>query len=124
MFEKRYLASKLTATVMVALALAITAISGQSYMKMRNPGPDIDRVVPAEGFGHRLLSEWHPALAGTPGDADIYVQEGEEPGGTMLILGGTHANEPAGFMAAVVMLETARVKRGRLIVAPFAFIRG
>ena len=38
----------------------------------------------------------------------------------MLLLGGTHANEPAGFMAAVVMLETARVKRGRLIIAPFA----
>ena len=120
MFEKRYLASKLTGTLLVAFAIVLAAISGHSYMKMRNPDPGIDRVVPAEGFEHRLLSDWFPALAGTPGDADIYVQEGEEPGGTMLLLGGTHANEPAGFMAAVVMLETAQVKRGRLIIAPFA----
>ena len=108
MFEKRYLASKLTATLMVASAIALAAISGHSYMKMRKPDPGIDRVVPAAGFEHRMLSDWFPALAGTPGDADIYIQEGEEPGGTMLLLGGTHANEPAGFMAAVVMLETAR----------------
>ena len=120
MFEKRYLASNLSATLFLLAALAIAAVSGMSYMKMRNPGPDIDRVVPADGFRHHLLSEWFPALAGTPADADVYVQEGEEPGGTMLLLGGTHANEPAGFMAAVVMLETARVRRGRLIIAPFA----
>ena len=120
MFEKRFLASKLTATLMVVFTLAITAVSGQSYLKMRYPEPGIDRVVPADGFEHRMLSDWFPDLAGTPGDADIYVQEGEEPGGTMLVLGGTHANEPAGFMAAVVMLETADVKRGRLIIAPYA----
>jgi hypothetical protein len=119
-FEKRFLGSKLTATLMVLAALAVTAISGKSYVDMRNPAPGIDRVVPAAGFEHHLLSEWFEGLAGTPGDADIYIQEGEEPGGTMLLLGGTHANEPAGFMAAVVMLETAQVKRGRLIIAPFA----
>jgi predicted deacylase len=120
MFEKRYLASKLTATLMVVAAIVITAISGQSYLKMRNPGSDIDRVVPHAGFEHRRLSDWFEDLAGTPADTDIYVQEGAEPGGTVLVLGGTHANEPAGVIAAVVMLERADVKRGRLIIAPYA----
>ena len=52
MFEKRYLASKLTATLMVVAAIALAAISGHSYMEMRNPDTDIDRVVPAAGFEH------------------------------------------------------------------------
>ncbi len=120
MFEKRYLGSKLTATLMVVVAITLAAVSGYSYMKMRNPGDGIDRVEPAAGFQHRMLSDWFPGLEGTPADTDVYVQEGDEPGGTMLVLGGTHANEPAGFMAAVVLLETAQVQRGRLIIAPFA----
>ena len=120
MFEKKYIASKLTATLMVVATIVVTAISGQSYLKMHNPGPDIDRVVPHKGFEHKRLSDWFEGLAGTPADTDVYVQSGAEPGGTVLILGGTHANEPAGMMAAVVMLETAVVKRGRLIIAPYA----
>ncbi len=57
---------------------------------------------------------------GTPADTDVYIQAGDEPGGTVLVLGGTHANEPAGVIAAVVMLERAAVKRGRLIIIPYA----
>ena len=120
MFEKKYLASKLTASLMLLVAIAITAISGQSYLKMHSPEASIDRVVPHAGFEHRRLSDWYEGLAGTPADTDVYVQEGDEPGGTVLILGGTHANEPAGVIAAVVMLEQADVKRGRLIIAPYA----
>jgi predicted deacylase len=87
---------------------------------MRDPGPEVDRVVPQEGFVHRRLSDYSPGLLGTPADTDVYVQEGEQPGGTMLVLGGTHANEPAGVVAAVVLLENAVVERGRLIIAPYA----
>ncbi|MFC1778210.1 succinylglutamate desuccinylase, partial [Pseudomonadota bacterium] len=120
MFEKRYLGSKLTATLMLVVAIIITVISGQSYLKMRNPGADIDRVVPHAGFEHKRLSDWFEGLAGTPADTDVYVQEGAQAGGTVLVLGGTHANEPAGTISAVVMLERADVKRGRLIIAPYA----
>ncbi len=38
----------------------------------------------------------------------------------MLLLGGTHPQEIGGVMAAVLMVENARVKRGRLIVVPQA----
>lgn len=120
MFEKRYIGTRLTATLMLVAVAAVTAVSGHSYMQMRNPAPEIDRVVPQEGFEHRMLSHWFGGLAGTPADTDVYVQDSGEPGGTVLVLGGTHANEPAGFIAAVVMLETAKVTRGRLIIAPYA----
>ena len=53
---------------MVVAALVITAISGKSYLNMRDPGPDIDRVVPHAGFEHKRLSDWFEGLAGTPAD--------------------------------------------------------
>ena len=66
------------------------------------------------------LSAYGDGLAGTPGDTTVYVLRGPVPGGTVLVLGGTHGNEIAGSVAAVVLVERARVTRGRLIVIPNA----
>lgn len=68
----------------------------------------------------KRLSAWLPSLEGTPGDTTVYVLEGKEPGATAVVLGGTHGNEIAGIMAATVLVERARVARGRLIVIPHA----
>ena len=76
-------------------------------------------LIPAPGFNLHMLSEWEPGLKGTNADTPVYIQEGEKPGGTVYIQGGIHANEPAGFMAAIMILERAHVKQGRLIVVPF-----
>ena len=124
MFEKKNLASVYTASAMLVFAAAIATISGKSYLEMRNPGPGIDRVVPQQGFVQKQLSDYFDGIKGTPADTAVYIQEGAEPGGTMLVLGGTHANEPAGVIAAVVMLERAVVRRGRLIIVPFANMMG
>ena len=100
--------------------MAVAALSGRSYLQMRSPAPDVDRVVPHQGFVKKQLSDYFDGVRDTPADTDIYIQAGAEPGGTVLVLGGTHANEPAGFIAAVVMLERAAVSRGRLIIVPYA----
>ena len=124
MFEKKYMASRLTATVMLLAVLAVAAVSARSYLEMRSPPPGVDRVVPHEGFVKKRLSDYFDGIEDTPADTDVYIQAGAEPGGTVLILGGTHANEPAGVIAAVVLLERADVKRGRLIIAPYANMMG
>ena len=124
MFEKKNMASVYTATAMLVFAVAIAVISGKSYLEMRTPGPGIDRVVPHQGFVQKQLSDYFDGIKGTPADTAVYIQEGAEPGGTMLVLGGTHANEPAGVVAAVVMLERADVHRGRLIIVPYANMMG
>ncbi|MEE4217044.1 MAG: hypothetical protein V2I48_05495 [Xanthomonadales bacterium] len=120
MFEKRYLASRLSASLLLLASVAVAAVSASSYLEMRYPDPDVDRVVPQEGFVHKRLSDYFDGIRDTPADTDVYIQEGAEPGGTVLILGGTHANEPAGVVAAVVLLERTEVRRGRLIIAPYA----
>lgn len=124
MFEKKNMASVYTATAMLIVAVAIAVISGKSYLKMRTPTAGVDRVVPHAGFVQKKLSDYFEGIKDTPADTDVYIQEGAEPGGTALILGGTHANEPAGVIAAVVMLETADVRRGRLIIVPYANMMG
>ena len=46
----------------------------------------------------------------------VYVLEGKEPGGTVLLLGGTHPEEPAGRLAAWIFAENAEVAKGRIFV--------
>lgn len=85
--------------------------------------PDI--IVAGPGVSAvRALSDWLPSLAGGPGETTVYVLEGPEPGGTALVLGGTHADEPAGYLAAVLLVERARLERGRLLVIPRANASG
>ena len=108
----------------VALALAVVALSAREFRAMWwtdeiRPGPGVTRVG--------RLSDAQPALAGTPGDTAVYTlaaPPGTPPGGTALVLGGTHADEPAGYLAAVVLVETAIVAAGRLIVIPRANASG
>lgn len=103
------------ASLCVAVAL-ICFVSARSFLAMRLPDP----VAPAQGFEKYSLSHWFPALKGSPGDPDVYIQDSGVPGGTVFIMGGTHPNEPSGYMAAILYLERAKVTRGRLIVMPFA----
>jgi predicted deacylase len=65
------------------------------------------------------LSEFSPRLKGTPGDTNVYVLQGREPGGKALIMGDTHSNEPEGMLSAVIFIENAVVEKGTLYVIPF-----
>lgn len=64
------------------------------------------------------LSDYHPALKGTAGDTNVFILDGTEPGATMLVFGGTHSDEFAGTLTALVMVENAVVEKGRLILIP------
>ena len=66
----------------------------------------------------RWLSDYLPALAGTPGDTQIYVMRGEAPGGTLLLLGGTHPSEIAGTMAATLLVERGEAAVGTVLIVP------
>jgi predicted deacylase len=68
----------------------------------------------------RMLSDYLPALGKTPGDTKVYVLEGDAPGGTVVVAGGTHGNEIAGSMAATLLVERVSVAKGRMIVIPHA----
>jgi predicted deacylase len=102
-------------------AATLAAAVSPSFLRLRAD----DLIVAGPGVtATRALSAWMPALAGTPADTPVYVMDGAAPGGTVLVLGGTHGDEPAGGLAAVVLIERARISAGRLIVIPRANASG
>ncbi|MDO5116307.1 MAG: succinylglutamate desuccinylase/aspartoacylase family protein [Synergistaceae bacterium] len=113
--ELRIKGTKTTAFILCVLCTLVCWYSAAQFLSMRKP----DLLMPAQGFQKHMLSEWEPRLEGTNMDTPVYIQDGTESGGTVYVQGGIHANEPAGFMAAIVLLENARVRKGRLIIAPF-----
>ncbi|MFB3855161.1 MAG: succinylglutamate desuccinylase [Vicinamibacterales bacterium] len=101
--------------VIASLGCWLLAASGVSFHRSRNLpepvvlGPGVTAVT--------RLSTYLTGLARTANDCNLYVLDGREPGGTVLILGGSHPEEPAGRLAAWLLVENAVVEKGRLIVA-------
>ncbi|MGE5200303.1 MAG: succinylglutamate desuccinylase/aspartoacylase family protein [Rhodospirillaceae bacterium] len=109
--------SRVFTSIVLGLTLAAAAITGRQFAAVHEKqtivrGPGVTRVVP--------LSTYFTGLAGTPGDTDVFVLESGTPGGTLLVMGGVHANEPAGMLAAVLVAENAGVASGRVFVIPQA----
>ena len=73
-------------------------------------GPGVTRVA--------RLSDFGPGLKGTMADTLVYFLEGTEPGGKAILLSNTHANEPEGLLATLLMVENAVVEKGSLIIIP------
>jgi hypothetical protein len=101
-------------TVFVILGLFVLVVSGIDFYRSRHLqepvvlGPGVTRIEP--------LSRYFTGVRGTVNDCNVYFLEGKEPGATFMVLGGTHAEEPAGRLAAWIMAENAVMEKGRLIV--------
>ena len=94
---------------------ASAAVVFHRHRHLKEPvvlGPGVARV--------ERLSEFCPSLSGTVNDLNVYVLEGAEPGGSILVLGGTHPEEPAGRLTAWILAENAVLEKGRLYVIPSA----
>jgi hypothetical protein len=107
----------IVSVVVLAFALGAVAAVIPSYRAAEQDdvirrGPGVAEV--------RKLSTWFAGLRGTKGDTDVYVLDSGKPGATGLVLGGTHGNEPAGYMTAIFIVEHAVPTAGRLLVIPHA----
>lgn len=105
--------NKKTGIIILFLSLIISVLAGKEFLKMREE----ESIVVGEGVTSiQKLSDYLPTLKGTSGDSDIYIFQGQEDGGKVLVLGGTHPNEPSSLISAVLMIENAKVKKGTLYV--------
>jgi len=98
--------------------LVIFILAGISFYRSRHlPEP----VVLGEGVTEvKKLSDYFPGIKGSINDATIYILGQEGEGGSVLILGGSHPEEPAGRLATWIIIENVRVKTGRIFVIPTA----
>jgi hypothetical protein len=106
-----------TAIACSVVALAVAAGAGWLFMDMHRGEP----IIAGSGVTTRtMLSDTETVLKGTPGDTPVYDLTGATPGGTFMLLGGTHPQEIAGLLAAIIVIENATVTQGRVLVVPQA----
>ncbi len=100
--------------VLGAAGLALFVSSGVGFYRSRRlkepvvAGPGVTAV--------KKLGDYFAGVSGTANDCNVYFLEGKDQGATILVLGGTHPEEPAGRLAAWLMVENAVMEKGRLIV--------
>lgn len=105
---------KSTLILLVILVLVISGIQLYNHRHFDIPivaGPGVTKVV--------KLSRFCPSLAGTMADTHVFYLEGKEPGGKLLMIANTHANEPAAMLTALIFIENTVVEKGTLIIIPF-----
>nr|MBN2278079.1 succinylglutamate desuccinylase/aspartoacylase family protein [candidate division Zixibacteria bacterium] len=107
----------ITAVIILGIMALAGGLASADFLDMYRP---ID-VYPSSGLtGIGNLSDYLPSIKGTQADTKIYFFDSGHPGGTALLLGGTHPNEPAAFLAAVMVLENVMIDKGRILVIPQA----
>ncbi len=99
--------------VFALFGLLIVVFAGIEFYQHRHHE---EAVVMGEQVQLKKLGDYFDGIAGTMNDCNVYVIEGEEPGATMMILGGSHPEEPAGRLAAWILVENAQMQKGRLVV--------
>jgi hypothetical protein len=105
---------KFRKAVVAALGLVLLVFAGISFFQSRHLK---EPVVLSPGVSDvKRLSDYFPGIKGTINDSFVYVLEGEKQGGAVLLLGGTHPEEPAARLAAWLFVENAHVEQGRLFV--------
>ncbi|MDR7867975.1 MAG: succinylglutamate desuccinylase/aspartoacylase family protein [Sporomusaceae bacterium] len=113
--------TKKTALALLAGVVAILILVTPQFTAMHSAdtikkGPGVTAV--------KMLSDYFAGLKNTPGDTAVYVLDSGKPGGTVLVVGGTHPNEPSGYIGAILLVEKARPTKGKLIVIPQANASG
>ena len=107
----------ITALHLLLLAALVCYFAGSEFLSMHEE----EAVYPSPHLTtKKRLSDYFPGLKNSPGDSSVYIFEGQREGGTLLILGGTHPNEPAGFITAVLLVENIEVTQGKVIIIPRA----
>lgn len=100
--------------VVSIFGLLLFIFSGISFYKSRHLkepvvlGPGVTEV--------KKLSEYFPGIKGSINDCNVYFLEGKEKGATLLVMGGSHPEEPAGRLAPWLFVENGVMEQGRLIL--------
>ncbi len=100
--------------LLLIIALVISFFTGREFYNFRTYQQEF--IVGANVTRVEKFSDYNPLLKGTVGDADIFVIEGAKPGPSLLILGGTHPNEPSGQLTSVLFLENIEVSQGTVYI--------
>lgn len=77
----------------------------------------IPPILKKQSHPHRAHLKVHKYFEGTNLELSVYESSGEGPGPVLLIFGGIHGDEVAGYLAAERYINV-EVKRGKLLIVP------
>lgn len=110
------MSKNIKAVKIVALAVVLCAMGIAGYL-FREHRTYKEPVVVSEYVTEvKKLSDYCDIIKGTVNDCNVYIFDSGVPGGTMLMWGGTHPEEPAGPMTASLFTENLHVTQGKIIV--------
>ncbi len=99
----------LAAWIVILVFAGIAFAQHRQYRETVVLGPGVTDV--------RSLGDYYEPLKGSVNDCNIYVLDSGVPGGTLVILGAPHPEEPGASLAAQVLVENLIVTEGRVIIA-------
>lgn len=115
--KKKIPTNILTASILSLIVIILVIVLATEFAVLK----EVEPIYPGPGVTEiKMLSDWFPKLKGTNGDTEVYILDSKTPGASMLVLGGTHPNEPSGFISAVALIESCRPTVGKLFVIPRA----
>jgi len=99
----------LAAWAAILVFAGIAFAQHRQYQETVVLGPGVTEV--------RTLGDYYEPLKGSVNDCNVYVLDSGAPGGTLLVLGASHAEEPATSLTAALLVESIKVVEGRVLVA-------
>ena len=104
--------------IILAIVLVLAFLGGREFYEIRHFKQSI---VVSDSFTKRfMLSDYFEGIKRTWADTSVYLYDSGEPGGSMLLLGGSHPYEPATMLAAYIAAENISVKKGKVYIIPEA----
>jgi hypothetical protein len=101
----------------VVLLLASLALMVVGTKEIRALRSHRETVVVSTAFTRQVpLGTYFEGIRGTLMDVPVFVFDSGVPGGSVLILGGAHAYEPASPVMAYVVMENITVTQGKVFV--------
>jgi hypothetical protein len=108
----RALAGRRVVLLLASLALMVVGTKDIRALRAYR-----ETVVVSEAFTRQVpLSTYFDGIRGTLMDVPVFVFDSGVPGGSVLILGGAHAYEPASPMMAYVLMENIAITQGKVFV--------
>ena len=109
--DKKLNLIKSVALCVIAFCMAVAGYLFWEHRNYKEP------VVVSEYITEvKKLSDYFDGVKGIVNDCNVYIFDSGVEGGTFLIWGSTHPEEPAGVMAASLMVENLKVTQGKVII--------
>lgn len=105
---------KYVKVLILAVVFCALGVAGWLFREHRTFKEPV--VVSEHVTSVKKLSEYSDVVKGTVNDCNVYIFDSGKEGGTMLLFGGSHPEEPAPNMAAQIFTENLKVTQGKIIV--------